>query len=373
METSGQPIPAAVRAPDLSDLVSGPGPFATVYLTTEARVENAAQRSEVRWKTARDELVAAGAPEEVAAAIDPVVPDAHLEGDGLGVVVRDDGFVHVEHAPGPPPVDRALWAPLPSLAPLLAWRQSSLPHLLVLADRQGADLVAVRGDGRDLHRQAGGDDTAIRKVNAGGWSQRRYQERAENTWEKNADDVARQVAALADRVGARLVAVAGDVRALALLREALPRDVADMVHEVGGGRSADGSDEAAAAQVAELVDQAVQSDTAALIDKFREEAGQHDRAADGPEETLRALAAAQVDVLLVHDEPADDRTAWFGPEPTLVATSPATLRDLGADEPSEARLVDVAVRAALGTGAGVRVVPRIDMPTGGLGAILRWA
>jgi hypothetical protein len=46
---------------------------------------------------------------------------------------------------------------------------------------------------------------------------------------------------------------------------------------------------------------------------------------------------------------------------------------MGVDEPQEARLVDVAVRAALGTGAGVRILPDGDVPTGRLGAILRWS
>lgn len=373
METSGQTLPAAVRAPDLTELLAGTGPFATVYMTTEASVENAAQLAEVRWKSQRDELLGAGAPEPVVAAVDGLVASAHLEGEGLGVIVRADGAVHVEHGPRAPWADRASWAPLPAVGQILAWRQSSPAHLIVLADRQGADIVGVRGDGRDLRREAGGDDTALRKVNAGGWSQRRYQERAENTWEKNAGDVARQVARLADRIDPRFVAVGGDVRAVALLRDALPRELAGRVVEVTAGRSPDGSGEALAAAVDDLVEQCAQADTAAVLDRFREELGQHDRAADGVDATLGALAAAQVDVLLVHDDPADGRTAWFGSEPTMVAATATALRDLNVAAPTEARLVDVALRAALGTGAGVRLVPRIGVPREGLGAVLRWA
>ena len=373
METSGAVIPSAIDASDLTDLVTGPGPFATVYLTTEAAVENAGQRSEVRWKTHRDGLLAAGAPEDVVAAVDPLVAGAHLEGEGLGVIVRADGRLHVEHAAHPPAVDRAVWAALPSLGQLLAWRQVAMPHLIVAADRLGADIVAVTAGGHSLEREAGGNDRPVRKVGAGGWSQRRYQERAENTWERNADDVAGQVSRLVDAVGARFVAVAGDVRAITLLREALRPEVADLVQEVGGGRSADGSGDSITAQVADLVDQTAQSATAAVLDKFREERGQHDRAADGTEETLGALAAAQVDVLLVHDDPEDDRTTWFGPDPTQVATTASVLGDLGVADPTEGRLVDVAVRAALGTGAGIRMIPRVDVPAEGVGAILRWA
>jgi hypothetical protein len=46
---------------------------------------------------------------------------------------------------------------------------------------------------------------------------------------------------------------------------------------------------------------------------------------------------------------------------------------MGVDDPREGPLQEVAVRAALGTGAGVRLVPDGDVPTGRLGAILRWS
>ena len=45
--------------------------------------------------------------------------------------------------------------------------------------------------------------------------------------------------------------------------------------------------------------------------------------------------------------------------------------DLGGDEPQEGSAVDVLIRAALGTGAAVRVVPAQALPEQ-VGAILRW-
>ena len=364
--------PVGVETADLVELATGPGPFLSAYMTTEATVENAAQRAEVRWRSVRDSLAAEGAPDEVLGAVDPLVADAHLQGEGLGVIVRDDGAVHVEHHPRPPAVDRARWAPTPSLVPLLGWRQAAPAHVVVVADRKGADIVAVRGEGFQLRREAGGDDYPIRKVNAGGWSQRRHQERAENTWTENAEAAARQVTALAERVGARLIVVAGDVRAATLLRGALPTEFLDRVREAGGGRSADGSSDHLAAEVADLVERAVVADTGALMEKFAEERGQADRAADGVEATLRALAASQVEVLLVHDDPDDARPAWFGADPTVVSANRADLASMGVDDPTEGPVVDVAVRAALATGAGIRVIPRDMAPTEGLGAILRW-
>ncbi len=372
MEHSGVTPQVAVTAPELVELVAAEGAFLSLYLTTEAEIENAAQRSEQRWKPVRASAAEAGAPEEVLAAADPLVGEAHLLGQCLAVFATAQGLVHVEHFPDPPAGDVVRWAALPSLVPVIEWRQSSPPHVAVLADRQGADLFGLRAAAPNLHREAGRGADPLTKASQGGWSQRRYQERAENAWQDNAKAVADEVARMVDQVDARLVVAAGDVRALQLFREALPEEILERVELVEGGRSPDGSVDGVAAEVDRLVAWAVAQDTDQLLAKFRQELGQDDQAADGPARTFEALAMAQVDVLLVHDDPGDDRQAWFGPEPTQVALTEDTLAAMGVDEPRHARRADVAVRAALGTGAGVRVVP----PKGasdGLGAILRWS
>ena len=374
MERAGLTPQVAPDTSDLADLLKPPGPFLSIQLTTEAGIDNAAQRSEQRWRSARDDASAQGAPEEALAAIDPLLGDAHLEGDGLAVVATSAGVVHVEHGPQPPPRELVRGASLPSLVQVVAWRQATPGYVTVLADRQGADLTGYRRERPEAHREAGGDDFPIRKPSAGGWSQRRYQERAEHTWERNAADAADQVAKLARRVDARLVVAAGDERAVTMLEEALPEELRDRFVVVSGGRSEDGSEQSFEAQARTAVELAVNADLGALLEKFREERGQHDRAADGPEATLNALAMAAVDVLLVApDDPDDARTAWFGPDPTQLALRTDDLEGLGVESPSEGRLVDVAVRAALGTGAGVCVVPPGTDLDGGMAAVLRWS
>ena len=175
MERAGLTPQVAADVADLVDLVGVRGPFLTVQLTTESQIDNASQRSEQRWKPARDDGAAQGAPEEALAAVDAVVADAHLEGEGVTVVATADGSLHVEHGPRPPDRDVVRWAALPSLAQVVAWRQEAPAYVTVLADREGADLTAYRREHPDLHREAGGDTFPIRKPNAGGWSQRRYQ------------------------------------------------------------------------------------------------------------------------------------------------------------------------------------------------------
>jgi len=390
MESSGTTPPGGLSpaaVPEIAAVFDGGPPFVTVYLATEAAVEQAAQQSELRWKTLRRELSAAGAPEETLSAIDPLVPDAHLEGRTLAVIGDASGLRLVRHEPEPPARDAGWVAPLPRVGPLLEWAQGAVPHLVVLADRAGADIVAfsrraaASGAGGAADVVTVGEDTGsdpdLRKSNPGGWSQRRYQNRAENLWEHNAKAVADQVASLVDETGARLVVVTGDVRALQFLRDHLPGPVLDIVREVEGSRgpgAADAGLDHIADEVVKLVATMAAEDTVEFLRQFKQEKGQHDLATQGVGATLAALAAARVDTLLIHDDPDDGRTAWFGPEPGMVGETEAAITELGAGAgaPQEARLVDVAIRAAFTSGAAVRMIPSVGSVQDGIGAILRF-
>ena len=190
MDHTGVTPRVALSAPDLVDIVLGEGPFLTVYLATEASIENAAQRSELRWKDLRRELAGQGVDGAILAAVDPLVLDAHLEGECLVVIANRDGLLHVSHQPEPPVRDAGRWGPLPMVGPLLEWRQSQVPHLVALVDRKGADLFVVRSDGPDGYAEVRGGDDPLHKPKAGGWSQPRYQRRADNVWDANAHEVA---------------------------------------------------------------------------------------------------------------------------------------------------------------------------------------
>lgn len=371
MEAAGTTPDVGLAPRDVVAWFEAGGPFATLSLNTDPRIENAAQYSERRWRTQREELGTAGTPEAVLATMDPVIGDAHLYGAGLAVVAGAGGLLHVEHHAHPPAVEFARWSPLPSVAGILEWRQSHVPHVLVLTDRRGADLYAADATGNELRDEAGDPKRRVEKVAPGGWSQRRYQQRAEVAWERNAAEVADELVLLVERVDAKIVVVAGDVRATQLLREHLPERVAALVHEIDGNRARDGSETEIALETSRLVATAAARDTVAAIEKFREERGQHDRAAQGAEATLAALQEARVELLLIHDDPDDIRAGWFGERPTDAAVRPDDLVGLR-EEPQKARLVDVALRAALGTGAKVRIVPKHGGPAEGIGGILRW-
>lgn len=373
MESSGATPRGAIDCSDLAEVFSQEGPFLSVYLETEP-IANAAQVNDQKWQSLRREAEEAGATSEALAAIDGLVTDAHTKGRGLSVVLSASGEVlHHGRQPDPPRHELARWSQLPSLIPVIEARQSRPPHLTVVIDRTGADIFVYEAlGGREFQLGVEGTDDVIRKVAPGGWSQRRFQQRAEDSWEANAKVVADRVARIVDKVNARLVVVAGDVRAVQLLREALPPQVDALVEQIDGSRAEDGSDDAISADAATLVATAVAHDSAELIAKFKEELGQADRAANGPEDVVGALSEGRVDVLLIHEDPTDERTAWVGPDGPHIALELGPLKAMGVDAPTEARLPDALVRAAVGTSSRVRVVPAASVLKDGVGAILRW-
>jgi hypothetical protein len=367
---------------EIAQVFQADGPFTSVYMDTEADVEQAADRIALRWKNLRGALLAAGVPEGAVAAIDPLVEGSHKAGATLAVIAAVDGPRYSANLPDPPPRETLLrHGPLPDVLPLLAAGQAAVPHVAVLTDRTGADMAArVADDVARTERVAGRVTPHLHKPQAGGWSQPRFHHRAEAIWESNAQEVADALTRLVDRVRPRFVAAAGDVRALQLLQEQAPKRVRELLRVVGGEH---GTLEAVFAEADKLVTATVEADSRAVGDRFAEELGQAaagvegGRAVEGAAATLAALARGQVETLLLTGLFLDDeRTAWFGSAPTDVGADRDALAGLGVPGPVEGRLVDVAVRAALGTGAGVRVLDAADRsghaPGEGLGALLRF-
>jgi hypothetical protein len=372
MDTSEKFVHAAIDVPDLARVAEAEGPFLSLYLRTEAAVENAGAQVKQHWKTVRRDLVERGVEDGLLKEIDEIVPRAHLEGECLAVIGGVHQILHVEHGPAVSPIDEATWGPLPRLLPIVRWRQSEPPYMLVLTDRSGADLFGFRRGAPELEATVEGEHDELRKVGPGGWAQRRFQQRAEDSWEHNAKQVAERVERLLAQIQPVFVAVGGDVRAVHLLRDSLSTHFDDLIHVIEGERPWEGKGDPIPDVVDELVEQHVREATAGLLERFAEERGQDDKAVEGVAATARALAQAQVAVLLIADESTDDRHLWFGPDPALLSPIEQDLKDLGVEAPVRERAADVLIRGALGTGAGIRVVDAGAVEEG-VGALLRWS
>jgi hypothetical protein len=376
MEQRGTTVAPLAEVGDLRDLVTRPGPFLTVYLPFEPATEALAEEVRLRWEARRRALAAAGAPDPALDAVGDALAGAHRGAAGLAVVATEGGTVLVERLASPPD-EAAAWELVPALRPLVARRERHVPHVVALVDRAGADLRADTGHG-ELSVVVSGDDEPIRKVAPGGWSQRRFQQRAEDSWLHNMAEVAAELTALADRARARVVAVGGDERALGYLLDALPARLQDRVHRIGVTRAPDGSSERLGGEVAAELDASWRARVDAALALHAEELGQSDRATAGAGRTLEALRAARVALLLVSERAGDaeDRRAWTGTTRDQVATTPGDLVD--PEAATSVPLLDAAVAAALASGADMMIVPAAaggEPPGGlrdGLGALLRW-
>lgn len=372
-------------AGELAEVARRRGPFLSVYLSTERKVEHAAQLSQERWDPLRRALAGTGAPEEDLDDVGRLIAHGHLEGAAVGVVRAAGSPDFVDHDREPLATEIAVYGPAPVLTPSVAWRQSEPPYVAVAVDHTGADLVAVTRE-RPARTESveGGAEWPITKHRGGGWAQWRYQHRVEENWAKNERKVASEVERLVDQVKARAVLVAGDDHAIGLLRSMLPGRVDALLHTVPGSRAAEGSGDT----LGDAADRWVASAAASDVEEALSALGSrlaHGRAVEGAGATLAALREASVDVLLVHDArlaPATegatarplDRPAWFALDaPQECALRPADLEGLGLGETAEAPLVDVAVRAALVSGASVLLVPAHGGPAEGMGALLRWS
>jgi len=362
---------------DLTAVLSAEGPFVTVHVESESALERAQDKYDLQWRGVLTQLAELGVDERTREAVG-AAKGSHDEGESrLVVATPADGTVRLAVSLGTPPRRPVVdLAPLPHLLPLLDDVTTRVPHVVVLADRTGADVSAHY----DTAHVAGqvtvkGHAPDIRKVPVGGWSHLRYLHRAENGWEANAREIVEAVVQLADAVDAQVVVAAGDQRELTLVREHLPVRLQDRFLTVEGGRGQDGSTALVRQRVADAVSRLVAQQTLDLLDGYAQERGQGKRAVDGVEDVVAALRKAQVETLLVTTDAPGYSTLLFGPEPTHLGTTAADLAALGVDDPQEGPMTDVLIRAALGTSAGVQLVPHelATSPRGGVGAVLRYA
>ena len=370
--------PALAAGPTLAaarSIVAPLDPVAYVYaslgITTEADERDLRSRGSVK------NLLQQGASEQAATAIAARIAAAPPTPAILAAFAATDGTMLYEQILADTELpDESGWQSPPPVTRLLAWEQDHPAYLLVVTDRTGADITAAAGAGQpeQTWTVVGPDDEIERKQGPGGWSQPAYQHRVEDSWRHNAARVAEEVATRAAAVGAQVLVLSGDVRAVQLLSERLPHDHGLLVHHITGSRAADGSQATRPRRVEQALREAAEAQTARLLTALHDNMGPGGLAVEDVMDTLDALASGRVATLLVRPFSADSRVAWFGAGPTDVYPDHAAAALSGAPVHS-GRLIDVAVRSALLSGAHVRVITQStpSEPVGGIGALCRYA
>ncbi|HZL02688.1 MAG TPA: Vms1/Ankzf1 family peptidyl-tRNA hydrolase, partial [Cellulomonas sp.] len=284
----------------------------------------------------------------------------------------------------PPAQSLAVFGPAPALLPAVRAADESTRYLLVEVDRLGADLTWSEGSGlggAPMESVEGGHDV-LHKTNDGGTSQRRLATRAEDSWERNAQVVAAELDRVVERRHPELVLLTGDVRAVALVRDAVGQRVREMLIEVPGGSRADGiKHEVFAARVAQALADHRARRRELILALFRTQQGRGGSAVTELGDVVDVLRRGQVRELVLAEtvagasSPLGDRELWVGPEPLQVALTRADLEAMGVESGARTQRADIAlVRAALGQDAGLTFAAEgaVDL-VDGVGALLRWS
>ncbi|SCF14159.1 hypothetical protein GA0070607_6043 [Micromonospora coriariae] len=358
----------------LRPLYDRPGPWCSVYLDASADTEDAHPALALRWRALARQLTDQGADEATVAALDRVIRghDPMVGDYGLAVFATRGRVVLSEYLSAPPLRDLASYAPLPHVMPLLAQRGEQVAWVRVLADRTGADAIAISAGGVPRRAHVVGRETfPLRKPQPGGWSQDIYQKAAMEAWHHNAGDVTAATVQLADKVGAEVVVIAGDVRATGMIAAQMPERWQDAMVRTDAGSRAGGADQTllddlTVQTIAEVADQRI----SAALDRF----GVQEDVGAGLDAVVSALQRNQVDTMLLVDDPSANGELWIGPEPTEIAVDPGQLAAMSVTDPQRVRADAALVRALVGTDAALTVLGPEEAPelTDGVGAVLRY-
>lgn len=357
---------ACVDLSFLQRLYQYDGPYATVYLDAEPLISS----RPVRWRSLREQLTDSGAAGKVVTTLDEAMAGPRSR-DARVLVAAPAGLLLDQRLPSSPRAELVYWGLLPHLLPMLIDLHHRLPHVVVLADRAGAD---IRSYGPDHEEDATvrGRDHPQHEVQAVGWSHWRYQQRAENLWEHDAEQIAERVDRLATRHRARVVILAGDAQARMALCEHLPTRSRLKVTEVELTGRAAGIDEAVVdAAVDQILHETEVRAQYRIVERFTAERGLW-RACEGLDDSLDALARSAAETLLIQVETPPTGLVWIGERPELASRNGEVLQAAAQRNPRQERADAALVRAAVATDTSLVSVEQDHLTlTNGVGALLR--
>lgn len=285
--------------------------------------------------------------------------------------------------------------PTPAVYSLVQMVEDNPVYGVLNADQQDAVLSFIAFGGINRRVTLEGTDYP-RHQQQGGWSQRRYQNRAGERIEAFARDVAEETRKQLDRLGVDDLIVGGNEVMTSALDGAFHETVKErLVDTVPMDMTV--SDSEVIEATMPIVTQVEREREEAAVRALADMIGMDARGASGPADTLRALQNGQVDVLLMVDTFEGLGWADYGMHVFGIGDLPTT-HPVGGDVSSlvSIDLREEMVRLALQSGAGVEIIHSAvpvtpdedvrdadeDMPMspaakslldmGGVGAILRY-
>jgi hypothetical protein len=355
-----------------------PGPWCTAYVDAGTGTVDTLEAGDVRPVNARAQLEAQGASSaDIIAMEHALKPAVGVPSPVSRFVLVRRGQIEVnEVLPGPLLMpERLAFGPVPDLLPLVKHRPEELSYIVAEVSREHGEIRRYRAGtgGPGSVQEVEGSSLHVHKFHGGGWSQLRFQHHTEDVWRRNADEVAGELDKVARSSGARLIVLAGDIRARGLVKENLSEASMALVSEVDSHTHTAGADSADLEdQVKARVSEVWAAEQQAVMDRLAVQEGQaNPGAVHGIRAAVNSLQQAQVEVLILDDAALSEQSLLaLDAEPWIAAAREETLAaGLLGEAPAPAALL----RAAALTDARVLLVPASVLPEGvDVAALLRW-
>ncbi|MFF4960112.1 Vms1/Ankzf1 family peptidyl-tRNA hydrolase [Streptomyces sp. NPDC001222] len=363
----------------LHPLYEHPGPWASVYVDTSRHPESTVPELSPTAQALARWLAGQGADEPTCRAVREAVEDLRHSPEpyGRAMFARAGEVVLDPPLLAAPPGSSAHWTPLPHTAPLLELAGEDPVCVVAYIDRKGAEFELRGALGSREAGQVTGQQWPLHRRGTADWSVRHFQLRVENTWEHNAAEIADALAVCEEETRADLVILVGEQHERHAVRERLPRRlttrVAETSHGVGSRLLDEDVERIRCEHVRRRADEELERFLAALAP---DEEGQA-QAVEGVPAVVEAAREHQIDELLIRPGGPDTRReVWVGEDPDQLAMRRKDLRSLGERHAWPARADDALVRSVVETRAeavSVTAATADEAPTGGVGALLRWA
>jgi peptide chain release factor subunit 1 len=250
--------------------------------------------------------------------------------------------------------------PVPALSSLVRVAEDYPAYAVLLADSEQARLTLVQHTGASRSVEVKGSEYP-RRHQQGGWSQRRYQARAEEKVEAFARDVAEETRKELEEHGIEMLVLAGAEEMRVALVNAFPDAVTGVI--VGSVHLDIRASDTDIVDVATpVIEKAERGHEREAVQRVSDEVGASTYGAGGASDVLTALQAGQVMALVMNDDFAG--TGWADyTMPAFGVGDLPTSHPLGGDTRNLAAvdLREELVRLAIHSGAEVEIV-HTDVP-----------
>jgi peptide subunit release factor 1 (eRF1) len=261
---------------------------------------------------------------------------------------------------------------LPHLYPLAKVMDTYPRYAAVMLDTNKARILVFSLAATERDERIANEKT--RRSQKGGWSQARYQRRAENTHLHHIKEVVETLDRIVREENIQHIVVAGEEVAVPLLREQLPKHLEEKLVDVIALQRNAGGPNILETTLAVLREKDAETD-AEKVEELLDAWQSGGLGVAGPEATLSAFQLGQVDELIITGSPELLKPVQKLPDDAAPGSVQAdTSAPQGTADEKRLKLADELVTRAHQTAARIRFIEDEDLLAGigGVGALLRF-